>query len=144
MSHQSRIRRIGWFAALAICTALYLMLHLRVHAVTSEVVRAERQIVALEQQKLLLETEFETRSNQLQLAAWDLVAVGRAAGHQESGHEHRDEAHRASISANDVPGARDKASTEVTATWDGSCGVQTTLMLVRFDRAAGRHRGGRR
>src|SRR5690606_12144894 len=71
MTAQSRIRRIGWIAALAVCTALYLMLHLKVHSVRSEVIRAERQIVALEQQKLLLETEFETRSNQLQLAAWN-------------------------------------------------------------------------
>jgi hypothetical protein len=70
------MRRIGWIAVLAVCTALYLMLHLKVHSVRSEVVRAERQIVALEQQKLLLETEFETRSNQLQLAAWNRVDFG--------------------------------------------------------------------
>lgn len=76
MTAQSRIRRIGWIAALAVCTALYLMLHLKVHSVRSEVIRAERQIVALEQQKLLLETEFETRSNQLQLAAWNRVDFG--------------------------------------------------------------------
>lgn len=79
MMPQSRIRRIGWFAALAVCTALYLMLHLKVHSVTSEVVRAERQIVALEQQKLLLETEFETRSNLLQLATWNRVDFGYTA-----------------------------------------------------------------
>ncbi|HYD25846.1 MAG TPA: hypothetical protein VEB68_13725 [Croceibacterium sp.] len=79
MMPHSRIRRIGWIAALATCTALYLMLHLKVHAVTSEVVRAERQIVALEQQKLLLETEFETRANQLQLAAWNNVDFGYTA-----------------------------------------------------------------
>src|SRR5690606_19869782 len=59
MTPQSSLRRIGWLAALAACTALYLTLHLKVHAVRSEVVRAERQIVALEQEKLLLETEFE-------------------------------------------------------------------------------------
>ena len=63
MTPQSSLRRIGWLAALAACTALYLMLHLKVHAVRSEVVRAERQIVALEQEKLLLETEFETRAS---------------------------------------------------------------------------------
>lgn len=79
MTQQSPVRRIGWIAALAICTALYLMLHFKVHAVTSEVVRAERQIVALEQQKLLLETEFETRANQLQLAAWNNVDFGYTA-----------------------------------------------------------------
>jgi len=79
MTPHSRLRRIGWIAALATCTALYLMLHLKVHSVRSEVVRAERQIVALEQQKLLLETEFETRSNQLQLAAWNRVDFGYTA-----------------------------------------------------------------
>ena len=79
MTRHSRIRRIGWIAALAVCTALYLMLHLKVHSVRSEVIRAERQIVALEQQKLLLETEFETRSNLLQLATWNRVDFGYTA-----------------------------------------------------------------
>jgi hypothetical protein len=79
MTPHGHLRRIGWIAALATCTALYLMLHLKVHSVSSEVVRAERQIVALEQQKLLLETEFETRSNQLQLAAWNRVDFGYTA-----------------------------------------------------------------
>ena len=79
MSPHSRIRRLGWFAALGACTALYLTLHLKVHAVLSEVVRAERQIVALEHEKLLLETEFETRSNQLQLAAWNQLDFGYTA-----------------------------------------------------------------
>jgi hypothetical protein len=79
MNPSSRLRRIGWIAALATCTALYLMLHLKVHSVRSEVVRAERQLVALEHGKLLLETEFETRSNQLQLAAWNRVDFGYTA-----------------------------------------------------------------
>ncbi|MBO9519397.1 MAG: hypothetical protein J7493_15140 [Porphyrobacter sp.] len=79
MTPQDRMRRIGWLMTLAICTGLYLTLHLKVHAVVSDVVRAERQIVALEQQKLLLETEFETRSNQLQLAAWNQVDFGYTA-----------------------------------------------------------------
>lgn len=79
MTPQNRIRRIGWFAALAVCAMLYLTLHLKVHAVRSEMIRAERQIVALEHRKLLLETEFETRSNQLQLAAWNRVDFGYVA-----------------------------------------------------------------
>ena len=79
MTPHGRMRRIGWFAALAICAMLYLTLHLRVHAVTSEVIRAERQIVALEQQKILLETEFQTRSNQLQLEEWNRVDFGYVA-----------------------------------------------------------------
>ena len=79
MSPHSRIRRVGWFAALAVCAMLYLSLHLKVHAVRSEVIRSERQIVALEQQKLLLETEFQTRSNQLQLEEWNRVDFGYTA-----------------------------------------------------------------
>jgi hypothetical protein len=79
MTPHSRIRRMGWFAALAICAMLYLSLHLKVHAVRSDVIRAERQIVALEQQKLLLETEFQTRSNQLQLEEWNRVDFGYSA-----------------------------------------------------------------
>ena len=79
MSQQSRLRRMGWIAVLALCTVLYLGLHLKVHAVRSEVVRSERQIVALEDEKTLLETEFETRASQEQLAAWNRVEFGYAA-----------------------------------------------------------------
>lgn len=76
MTPQARIRRIGWFAALGVCLALYTVLHLKVNAVHSEVVRAEREIVRLEEQNLLLETEFLTRSSQVQLAAWNRVDFG--------------------------------------------------------------------
>ena len=72
----SRLRKIGWAAVLVTCTALYLGLHLRVNAVRSEVRQAERHIVALREQKLMLETEFETRSNQQQLANWNEVDFG--------------------------------------------------------------------
>ena len=76
MSPQSRIRRIGWFAALGTCLALYALLHIKVNAVHADVVRAEEQIVSLEEQNLLLETEFLTRSNHVQLAAWNRVDFG--------------------------------------------------------------------
>jgi hypothetical protein len=74
--YASRLRKIGWAMVLIACTALYLTLHLRVNAVKSEVRLAERRIVALQDDKLLLETEFETRSNQQQLAAWNEVEFG--------------------------------------------------------------------
>ena len=73
---QARMRRIGWVAALGTCLALYALLHIKVTAVHADVVRAERQIVALEEEKLLLETEFLTRSNHVQLAAWNRVDFG--------------------------------------------------------------------
>ena len=49
MTPQARFRRIGWFALLTVCTLFYGLLHLQVWSVSSEVKRAERQIVALEQ-----------------------------------------------------------------------------------------------
>ncbi len=79
MTPQAQLRRIGWIALLAVLTGFYLMLHFKVQAVHSEVVRAERRIVSLEQEKLLLATEFETRANQMQLAAWNQVDFGYVA-----------------------------------------------------------------
>ncbi len=76
MSTTHRIRRMGWFAALGICLMLYAMLHVKVTSVHAEVVRAEQRIVHLEEQKLLLETEFLTRASQVQLAAWNRVDFG--------------------------------------------------------------------
>ena len=72
----SRLRSIGWAAVLVICTALYLGLHFKVNSVKSQVRQAERKIVSLEAEKVLLETEFETRSNQQQLATWNDVEFG--------------------------------------------------------------------
>ena len=76
MTYEARIRRLGWIAIFAVCAALYLALHLKVQSVKSELVLSERQIVALEEQNLLLETEFQTRSSQLQLALWNRVDFG--------------------------------------------------------------------
>ena len=76
MTPQSRIRRIGWIAALGTCIVLYILLHVKVNAVHSDVVRAEREIVRLENQNMLLETEFLTRSSQVQLSAWNRVDFG--------------------------------------------------------------------
>ena len=79
MTPEARLRRIGWFVVLALCAALYVALHLKVQSVHSDVVRAERQIVQLEEANLLLETEYMTRSNQLQLARWNRVEFGYSA-----------------------------------------------------------------
>ncbi len=73
---QNRLRSIGWAVVLIVCTALALALTFRVNAVKSEVRLAERQIVALRQQKLFLETEFETRANQQQLKSINDVEFG--------------------------------------------------------------------
>ncbi|MBD2842504.1 hypothetical protein [Erythrobacter rubeus] len=73
---RTQIRSLGWAAVLAVCLGLFVLLSLRVHAVKSEVLLAERQIVSLERQTKLLETEFETRASQRQLANWNSVEFG--------------------------------------------------------------------
>lgn len=79
MMNSSQARSLGWAAVLAICLALVTVLSFKVHAVKSEVLLAERQLIWLEREKLLLETEFETRANQRQLAEWNQVEFGYAA-----------------------------------------------------------------
>ena len=73
---RSRMRSIGWAVILAVCGALTLALTFRVNAVKSQVRLTERQIVRVEQDKSLLETEFETRANQQQLTALNQVEFG--------------------------------------------------------------------
>ena len=70
------MRRIGWLAVLAVCLALLVGLSLRVNALKSEVRLAERKIVTLKHETIYLETEFETRANQQQLAQWNAVEFG--------------------------------------------------------------------
>ncbi|MGI8943554.1 MAG: hypothetical protein ACR2FJ_04845 [Qipengyuania sp.] len=72
----SRLRQIGWAIVLAVCLALFLALTFKVNAVKSEVRLAERKIVALQKEKLMLEVEFQTRASQRQLAAWNAVEFG--------------------------------------------------------------------
>ncbi|WP_427969506.1 hypothetical protein [Altererythrobacter sp.] len=76
MTAGSRLRQIGWAAALLACLCLFLGLSFRVHAVKSEVQLAERQIIALKRETMMLETEFETRASQRQLADWNAVEFG--------------------------------------------------------------------
>ena len=72
----TQLRSLGWMAILAVCVGLFVLLSIRVHAVKSEVLLAERRIVSLEKQNRLLETEFETRASQRQLANWNAVEFG--------------------------------------------------------------------
>lgn len=71
-----RMRSIGWAAVLLTCFAFTVALTFKVNSVKSEVRLAERQIVALRQEKLLLETEFQTRANQQQLRSLNEVEFG--------------------------------------------------------------------
>ena len=79
MMTSTQARSLGWAAILAICVAAVVVLSFKVHAVRSEVLLAERQLIALERETLLLETEFETRASQRQLAEWNAVEFGYAA-----------------------------------------------------------------
>ena len=79
MTPQNRFHRMGWLAALGLCTLFYVGLHIKVHAVQSEVIGAERRIVALEGRRLLLETEFETRASQERLSTLNRVEFGYVA-----------------------------------------------------------------
>ncbi len=72
----SRMRQIGWLASLGLCLGIFMVLSFNVHAVKSEVLLAERKIVSLERETLLLETEFQTRASQRQLANWNAVEFG--------------------------------------------------------------------
>jgi hypothetical protein len=69
-------RSLGWMAVLVTCLALMVVLSFKVHAVKSEVLLAERQILGLKREAMLLETEFETRASQRQLASWNAVEFG--------------------------------------------------------------------
>ena len=75
----SRLRQASWAATLSIALGLFLALTFHVNAIKSEVRLAERQIVSLEREKLLLETEFQSRASQRQLAEWNAVEFGYVA-----------------------------------------------------------------
>ena len=79
MTGGSRLRQIGWAMVFAACIAIFAALTFKVNAVKSQVALAERQIVALERDKLILETEFQARASQQQLADWNRIEYGYAA-----------------------------------------------------------------
>ncbi|MBX7493715.1 hypothetical protein K3163_10890 [Qipengyuania sp. 1NDW9] len=78
-THTSRLRQIGWLVLLGACLAAFLALTFKVNAVKSDVRLVERQIIAAERAKQMLETEFQTRANQHQLADWNRVEFGYSA-----------------------------------------------------------------
>ena len=76
IASRTSLRRIGWAALLALCCAALFGLSLKVNALRSEVRQTENRIVALRRETMYLETEYETRSNQQQLSAWNAVDFG--------------------------------------------------------------------
>ena len=77
--NRDRARSIGWAFVLLTCLGLTMVLMVRVNAVKSQVRLAERHLVALKREKMFLETEFETRSNQQQLRLLNDVEFGYSA-----------------------------------------------------------------
>lgn len=75
----SRLRQASWAGVLSVALGLFLALSFHVNAIKSEVRLAERRIVSLEREKLLLETEFQSRASQRQLAEWNAVEFGYVA-----------------------------------------------------------------
>ena len=74
-----RLRSISWMATLVVCVALVMVLAFRVNALRSQVHLSQAKIIALKQETMYLETEFETRANQQQLKTWNDVEFGYAA-----------------------------------------------------------------
>jgi hypothetical protein len=70
------VQSIVWAVVIAVAAVLLLALTLRVNAVKAQVRLTERRILATKQDKLSLETEFQTRANQQQLAAINAVEFG--------------------------------------------------------------------
>ena len=76
IASRASLRGIGWAALLGLCCAALFGLSLKVNAVKAEVRQTENRILALRRETLYLETEYETRANQQQLAAWNAVDFG--------------------------------------------------------------------
>lgn len=76
MMRGSRLRQVSWAAALGLCLTIVLALHFQVSTVRSEVRLTERRIVALEREKDMLETEYQTRASQQNLSDLNRVEFG--------------------------------------------------------------------
>ncbi len=123
----SRMRQIGWIASLALCIGIFMVLSFNVHAVKSEVLLAERKIVALERETQMLETEFETRASQRQLANWNAVEFGYEAPRAD---QYLDgERQLASLGLPQAPGAPSPIRVARADTGDNVAPVSTAEMV---------------
>jgi hypothetical protein len=73
---RDRVQSFAWTIIVLVGLALLVTLTFKVNAVKSQVQLADRNIRRLEQEKVQLETEFETRSNHDQLTAVNAVQLG--------------------------------------------------------------------
>ena len=72
----NRKRQLALALVLGSAVAAFLALTFKVNAVRSEVRVTERQIIALKNETLFLETEFQTRASQRQLSQWNALDFG--------------------------------------------------------------------
>ncbi len=77
--NRSHVKTAGWAVVLLGCAGAVAMLMFKVNAVRSEVRNFEERIVQLQRDNLYLETEFETRASQQQLAALNRMEFGYVA-----------------------------------------------------------------
>lgn len=77
--NRSHVKTAGWAVVLMCCASAVAMLMFKVNAVRSEVRNTEERIVQLQRDNLYLETEFETRASQQQLAALNRMEFGYVA-----------------------------------------------------------------
>ncbi|MEM7703446.1 MAG: hypothetical protein AAF251_16025 [Pseudomonadota bacterium] len=76
MSTVSRQRQMFWLVALGVSLAAFVGLSLTVHFVRNAVLTSDIEIVSLKKKRQLLETEFQARASQHQLARWNRVDLG--------------------------------------------------------------------
>lgn len=76
MTTVSRQRQIFWIVAFGLGLAAFVGLTLTVHFVRNAVLSADMEIVSLKKKRQLLQTEFQARASQHQLARWNRVDLG--------------------------------------------------------------------
>ena len=76
MTNRNRFHSILWTGALGVSGVTCFALMLQVTAVKSDIAETERQITFVQEEIATLETEFQTRARQQQLARWNEVDFG--------------------------------------------------------------------
>lgn len=88
MTANARMLQIGWLVVLSLGFAALLALTFKVNAVKGQVRLVERDIIEAQYARLMLETEFQTRASQQQLADWNAVEFGYSAPRADQYVEH--------------------------------------------------------
>ena len=76
MTNRNRFHSVLWTGVLGVSGVICFALMLQVTAVKSDIADTERQITFVQEEIATLETEFQTRARQQQLARWNEVDFG--------------------------------------------------------------------